>query len=214
MGPKASQHASGRVWRFAPLLLGLGAGLLREASQPRGSAWAGGVNFIPKTTSSDALKGSVQDQAGATLATLANSAGILAPGPTMTRGGSIISIDGSISIRGLTAGDGPFLVGIMNKDLSLAELEAYLELDGPVHMDDTTGVEIASRGRKIRRLGVLAPSGDGTVAGLFVNNVSLKGLRFTEESAGWTWWTYNLGVNMTTGAIVTFLQSLFVRWQA
>ena len=100
----------------------------------------------------------------------------------------------------------------MNKDLSLAELEEYLETSGPVHPDDTTGVEIASRGRKVRQLGILSPSGDGSQASLFMPDVALSGLRFSEEAAGFTYWLMNIGKSMTTGASWRVLTQHFVRW--
>ncbi len=130
----------------------------------------------------------------------------------MTRGGALLSIRGSITIFGLTAGDGPWAIYILNADLSSAEFEAYLETLGPVHPDDTTAVEVASRGRKIRYLGLLVPSGNGTVGGLALKDVSLSGLRFSEEAAGWQYAIYNLGAAMQTGASWTIRASNFVRW--
>ena len=124
----------------------------------------------------------------------------------------MLSIRGAVGIRGLTAADGPWLFGLMNKDLSLAELEAYLEAGGPVFEDNTTGVEIASRGKKIRTLGTLQPQGDGTTASLFLDNVSLQGLRFSEEAAGWSYWLYNLGAAMQTGAQWQVPTQIFIRW--
>ncbi len=138
-----------------------------------------------------------------TLSTLAQFAGLKANGPAMTRGGKVLSVRGAISLFGLTAGDGPLAFGIMQGDMSMAELEAYFEADGPLTPSDTTGKEIASRGSRYRQLGVLVPVGNGTVASVWLDNASVKGLKFseaTETTIGWGWWIYNLGQALTTGA--------------
>ncbi len=127
----------------------------------------------------------------------------------------MLSIRGPISVFSVTPGDGPWLVGVMNSDLTLAELEAYLEQDGPVTPADIPQSEIASRGKAIRQLGILVPVGNGSVAGLYLADVSAKGLRFSEAdetTTGWTWWLYNLAAAMATGASWQVVTSVFVRW--
>ncbi len=167
---------------------------------------------IPKTLKENT--GSVQQGTEVALGTLPLATGILLVSPVMVRGGSMISVRGSHVIRGLTAGDGPFMIGVVNGDLSLAELEEYLETEGPTHPDDTTKVEIASRGRKVRTLGLAMPTAEGKAAAFMMKDLPLKGLRFSEESAGWNWWLYNRGVAMTTGATWNVLSSVFVRWNS
>ncbi len=135
-----------------------------------------------------------------TLGTLNVNTGILQAGPTMTRGGRMLSMRQSSSIHLLTAGDGPFLYGICSKSLTLALLEAYLELGGPPTPSAQADVETSSRGALVRTLGVIVPSGDGTQGADFVRDKSLSGLRFTEEAAGWNHWLYNIGQQLTTGA--------------
>ncbi len=137
------------------------------------------------------------------LGTLNNSTGILIAGPALTRGGRALSVVGSQSISILTPGDGPFEFGIMAGDLTLTELEAYLELGGPLTPSDRAAVEVASRGRYLRRLGILVPQGNGTVACTWMPNTSLSGLRFSEAGeaqGGWDWWLYNQGRDLTTGS--------------
>ncbi len=142
----------------------------------------------------------VLEQSTTALSTLGALTGIIAEGPTMTRGGKLLSVRGLTNIRSLTAGDGPFLFGIADKGISLVQLEEYLEQDGPVSPDVVASREVASRGSMIRTLGVLIGVGAGTVAALYLDNVSLKGLKFGEENAGWNKWLYNCGVAMSTGA--------------
>ncbi len=130
----------------------------------------------------------------------------------MTRGGRLLSVRGSANIRGLTAGDGPLLYGMCAKNISLSELQAFLDQDGPVSPDETDKSEIATRGRDIRTIGILQPEGDGTTASLYMDNRSLSGLVFTEESAGWRYWVYNLGAAMTTGATLINAVQFFVEF--
>ncbi len=152
----------------------------------------------------------VTDIDSVVLLTLLAATALLDAGPVMTRGGRLLSIRGAFSIRSLTAGDGPFLYGIVDKALSLVELSEYLDIDGPVQPSAVPEREHAARGSLVRTLGVLAPSGDGTQASDFLNNASLKGLKFSEETTGWNYWILNLGKNMTTGATYQRAVQLFV----
>ncbi len=149
---------------------------------------------------------------GVNLLTLAAQTAILISGPSMTRGGRILSLRGSFAIFSLTAGDGPWLVGIKTADLTLAELEEYLELNGPINPGDRVSMERSGRGAVIRTLGHIVPQGDGTVASLYFDNKSLSGLKFDEEAGGWEYWLYNLGKAMTTGAVWRQALQMFVEF--
>ncbi len=129
----------------------------------------------------------------------------------------MLSVTGQSSIAGLTAGDGPWLFGVMQGDLSLAELEVYLEQNGPITPADIALSEVASRGKYIRKLGSLIAVGDGTVAVAFLDHKSLSGLKAPETaetlgSGGWAWWLYNVGTQMTTGATWKVIVDHFVRF--
>ncbi len=148
------------------------------------------------------------------ISTLAARTLIGTTGPVMLNGGSMISSTLNISAEGGTDGDPNLLVGIANADLTDAEVEEYLENQGPTNPDDTIGVERASRGRKIRVFGVLSPTASNPRSALSLPNHKMSGLRWTEESAGWRWWAFNLSsaAPMTTGCIVAFAAQHFVRW--
>ncbi len=150
------------------------------------------------------------------LLTLATLTAILKAGPVVQRGGSCLSVRGSMTIHSVTPGDGPWLCGYMNSDLSLAELEAFLELGGPLTPADITAVEVASRGKMIRTLGVMVPAGNGSSAVLQLDNRTLSGLRFSETGeatgAGWSYWMYNLGPAMATGAVWVQATQTFTRF--
>ncbi len=155
---------------------------------------------------------SVNDVSSNSVGTLANAAALEISGPAMTRGGRLLSIKGLAAIQALTAGDGPFLFGIMQQGVSTTFLKEYLEIDGPLSPDAVVPAEQSSRGAIIRVIGALIPSGDGTVAASFMNNISMKGLRFTEEGLGWAWWLYNLGKAATTGATFQVASQCFVEF--
>ncbi len=177
-------------------------------------SWMSHIRNMPKNQNDD-LKGSFLQTASQNLTTLALDTAILAAGPACTRGGAIVSVRGSMSVRALTAGDGPWLVGIATGDLSLAEIEAYLELNGPLSPTLRAESEIASRGRYLRTLGLMRPFGDGSTAGIFFDNKSISGLKFPESgesTVSWNLWLYNLDIAMTTGAQWKSLLQWFVRW--
>ncbi len=146
------------------------------------------------------------------LGTLAAGVGILLAGPTMTRGGKLQSFRGGSSIHGLTAGDGPHALYVSEKSLDLAQIQAYLDIEGPVTPDETASAELASRGSKMRLVGLLSPVGDGSVAMIEIMNKTLSGLTFTEEAAGWQYVLVNLGRAMTTGSTWVIHAQSFVRW--
>ncbi len=144
--------------------------------------------------------------------TLAARTGLVLAGPTLTDACRLLSVRGAASVHTVTPSDGPVLFGYMSRDLSLAELEEYLELGGPTSMADIVGNERASRGKHIRTIGVLSPSGDGSQMSLYMDNRSMTGLKCPEESGGYTRWIYNLGNAFSTGATLLVADQMFVDW--
>ncbi len=168
--------------------------------------------MAPRTAPKGAT-GNVNETVGITLSTLATKTGILSVSLAMTRGGKIISSNLYGGLEKLTEGEGPLMWGVMPSDLTLAELEAWIELSGPLTPTDTTSVEIASRGRKVQVLGVLGPGLASTQ--ISMASRSMRGLRWAEASettTGWTWWIYNTGAALTTGAIFRLQAQHFVEW--
>ncbi len=163
----------------------------------------------PKATTQET--GSVINKSSITLGTLAKNTGILSAAPNVTRGGRILSYSAAGGLNGFTSGEGPIMWGICSADLSLAELEAYLELEGPLSPSDLVGMEVASRGRNIRVLGTLTFQGDR----IDMHNHKMSGLKFAEASettGGWNTFAYNLGTALTTGAFVEIHERVFVAW--
>lgn len=164
---------------------------------------------IPKPTKDT---GSVQTNYSLALLTLASNTGLVNAGPTMTRGGRMLSLKMQVAWHSITPTDSPIALWLVNADLSLAEFEAYLETSGPVFPDDTTPAEIATRGKKVRYLGILVPQGDGSVAGFDIVDRKMSGFQWSEEAAGWQLVAYNLGTALSTGSVLRVLQQTFVEW--
>ncbi len=157
--------------------------------------------------------GSVLDQSAIALGTLAAGALLSSSGPAMTRGGKIISATLQGGLRGITEGEGPIMWGIAQADLSDAEIEEFLELEGPLAPSQVTESEIASRGRRIRVLGTVGIGHSSCVINM--HNHKMSGLRFSEASEttnGWKWWVYNLGAALTTGSTLELFAKLFTQW--
>lgn len=153
-----------------------------------------------------------------TIATLAARTGLVVPSPQVTRGGKLLSSSIHGGIHGGTLGDPPLIWGVASADLALAELEAFLELDGPLSPALIAEGEIASRGKWIRSLGTLDPSPGSAGAMVALDNIAQKGLRFPEvgegSAGGWDWWVYNPSVAtpFTSGALVSLQIRNFVEW--
>ncbi len=132
----------------------------------------------------------------------------------VTRGGRLLSATLLGGVSKWVEGEGPVVWGLMNADLSLAELEEYLELSGPLTPNDKIGQERASRGRFIKRLGVIGPGVASAQVSLI--NLSLGGLRFSETgetTGGWEYWAYNLGGALTAASqVLRILATHFVEW--
>ncbi len=162
--------------------------------------------------------GSVLEVRSFTIATLAARTGLVSSGPVVTRGGRNLSVTISGGIEGGTAGDPALVFGIMDGDLSLAELEAFLELNGPLSPALRAESEIATRGKFIRTLGTLSVNSSNSKSIVDMINRSLSGLKFSESgegaNAGWDWWIYNSSPTtaMTTGGIFGFQARHFVEW--
>ncbi len=146
----------------------------------------------------------VAETATVAVSTLAQFAPVVLAGPVVTRGGRMLSARGALSIHDVVPGDGPWLVGVGNADLTTSELSEFLNLQGPLTPNDRIAVERSGRGSVVRTLGVMQPAGDGSTASHYLANQPLSGLRFSEAgegaAGGWEWWIMNLGQDMQTGA--------------
>ncbi len=173
---------------------------------------------MPTAVRSKNKTGSVIEQPSFTVGTLAARTSLFVDGPAVTRGGKILSSTIHGSLHGGTAGDPPLLLGLVRGDMVQAEVEAYLELDGPGSPELVSEGEIATRGRLIRRLAVLSPDPGSSRNTISEDNKSMKGLAFSEtgegNKGGWQWFVYNISAAkaFTTGSFCELQVSNFVEW--
>ncbi len=170
---------------------------------------------MPRTKSDNLEKSNVIERASVSLNALGASTGVLESVLTaVTRGGKILSTTILGGLKNAVAGE-IVLYGIMNADYSLAELEEFLELAGPLSPNDKVGMERASRGQNIRVLGSMGPGIEN--AKIELHNKSMSGLKFAEtgeSTGGWEWWFYNPDVSALSAAsqLAHFWAKHFVQW--
>ncbi len=163
-------------------------------------------------------KGSVIDQFSITITTLAARTGLIAGSPVMTRGGRLLSGSFHGGVEEGTELDPTLLWEIIRGDLTLAELEEYLELNGPTTPELVTESKRATRGAIIRVLGSLSVNSRNAKSVVDMRNHSLSGLKFSESgegvSGGWNYFVYNTSSQnpMATGAFFACQVQLFVEW--
>ncbi len=160
------------------------------------------------------LETSVCEQVVLALSTLAGNTVLSADSPIMTRGGTLVSTTIAAAFRSADTKDGPLLWGVADKALSNAQVEGFLENQGPVSPSEPATSEIASRGNRIQPLGILQvhPAGVGEVPASFLRNEPIR-LAFTEEGAGWRWWVYNMGATFVAGSDVQIVAKSFVKFR-
>ncbi len=158
------------------------------------------------------------DQFSFTIATLAARTGLVVAGPVVTRGGRILSASIHGGVEEGTALDPTLLWGMCRGDLTLAEIQEYLELAGPLTPEDTVAQERASRGALIRVMGSVSVNSASGASIVAVQNRSMAGLKFAETgeglAGGWKYFVYNTSVQnaFTTGAFFAAQVQLFVEW--
>ncbi len=135
-------------------------------------------------------------------------ADLLAPGDNEFR---LLSIRGLWSLRDLTAGQGPIIVGVAHSDYSVIEIEEYLENETQLTRGDMVATrEIAKR--LVRRVGVFA----GAVGEETLNDGKPLKVRLNwamAQGTTLTFWAYNFsGATLTTGAEALFNGNLVIAW--
>ncbi len=137
------------------------------------------------------------------LATLAANTGIRVVQGTQTQNYKAMSLKCVASVIGLTVGDGPFLWGLASGELTLAEIEEYLE-GVPTSRRDVPAVEQVKRAVQV--LGGLGPE---RLTEWKTEQIILPTWR---EGIGFSIWIYNQGPSMTTGATFKLRGRTFGRW--
>ncbi len=130
--------------------------------------------------------------------------------PASTDTYRLVSLKGVWTIQGLTAGEGPILVGVARGGYSDAEVEEAIEAS---NIDRGTPVQQERARRLVREIGVLTATGAGTQGSLNDGN-------FLSTKLNWlipigeqvTFWAYNLSTSLlSTGASVDCIGNAWVK---
>ncbi len=159
----------------------------------------------------------IKEQVTITLGALATLDTTVGAGPVLAQGYRIIKTVWSATAVALSSNQGSgMILGIVNKDLSAAQIEASLEANGPLFRGDRDREELAERFTK--QLGQVTST---LVSGTEVVFKGPTGGSPTETilrwsfplgAAGWNWWIYNLGSTLTTGASAHVLATHYGVW--
>lgn len=122
----------------------------------------------------------------------------------------VISADILVSVQGLTAGEGPLVVGLAHGDLTTTEVQEAIDAE-VTDPDDIIAKERARR--PVRRIGILS----GVTSEQFLAQGTAQRITIRiSVGDGHTlnvWCVNRSGANLAGGAIVTFAGTLWARWQ-
>ncbi len=162
----------------------------------------------------------VKEQTTITLGGLAGQAAVLINALQLDNDFRILKTDLTCVLTGLTTGEGNGLLLYMTQgDLTVTDVEANIELSGPLSPGDRPSIEIADRW--VRRLGamdgeavsterMMHNEGDGPL--LTINPRWTFRRRRTATEGGWNWVIYNDGVTITTGATARLIATHYGVW--
>lgn len=157
----------------------------------------------------------IRENRSQALGTLATLTGILIGTPLATvERYRMLKVELQASITGVTAGDANgYIFGLADGDLTLAEIEATIEANGPFGPNDIINSNIAMR--PVWILGGIQQQNNTEV--LFTNDTG--GTTLTEKprwtfasTKAWKFFIYNMGAPPTTGSTVFIRVKSFGVW--
>ncbi len=133
----------------------------------------------------------------------------------------ILKTDLTAVLTGMTSLEGVGLQLYMSEgELTAAQAEANIELNGPLRMGDKDAEEIASRW--VRRIGITTGPTVNETERVFRNEHGGALISYTPRwtfrrartatAGGWNWGVYNNGVTITTGATCRILATHYGVW--
>ncbi len=152
----------------------------------------------------------VKFESAIALSTLANDTVITAQALTLAQDFDVISTDMTITIAGLTAGEGPIDVGLADSVYSVAEIREWINAEPTREY----GVAAEQAKRRCRLFGTF--SGNETEETLN-DGLPIRKRMFIRGIAGQPiadiWANNNTGATLTTGAVVSFQGTHWGRWK-
>ncbi len=146
----------------------------------------------------------IRENVTTALGALAAQAAIDLTGEFLTEDFRDLKATGVVTVTGLTAGEGKGLQLYMtNGELTAAEMEEAVELNGPADRNDRLSQERAERW--VRLVGTVSRMDPADTEAVFMNpeggHILVVKPRWTfSNPEGWGWVIYNDGATLTTGA--------------
>ncbi len=141
----------------------------------------------------------IREDASVALATLAAKTGILVGSITLGEDFRMLKSIISGNVDGMTQGDGPLELYLVNGALTLAQCEEAIENNGPTDRNDPVATERAER--FVRFVGQFVQRDSSGVFAQLVEEIKPRWTFSNPE--GWNWMLYNASAgNLTTGSSV------------
>ncbi len=157
----------------------------------------------------------IREHVDETLGTLGADTALLLSDLILTEDFRLMKSELFAIISGLSVGEGAgLLIGIANGELTVAEIKAAIEADGPLDRNDRAREELAMRFVKL--FAQFVPNSQGT-SGHFEGEggspmIVVKPRWTFSNPEGWNYFVYNAGPALTTGSSLTIVSSNFGVW--
>jgi len=156
------------------------------------------------------MKATVSGRQTEALGALVQATVAIEPGPSQVVGGTLIAEKVVFRVSGTDAGDGPFLCGVATGALTALEIAAAINNDGPSGPAHSTQTELSSRFRHIRVYGVMESKENAVAEPLLAYFDAVTKMGWAEQDAGWNYWVYLLGADLTSGSTLEVVNTSFV----
>ena len=119
---------------------------------------------------------------------------------------------GFVSARSKTSAEGPLLFGLCSQNLTVAQIQETLILDGPTGSRKNVDVAVAARPVfPIRCFGRNFTNDDGSQDDGYIRETPVK---WSFGAPGWQWWVANMdsGAPLTSGMIIDIFMTILGVW--
>lgn len=145
------------------------------------------------------------------LGTLARQIVLFIPGTSQAVSGTLIKASGVLLLRSPDTDDGPFLFGVSTGNLTIGDIKAAIENDGPSGPTHSGQTERSTLWRHIRIIGVLSNKGNANLPEQYILEYEkVVKLGWSQQDGGYKFWVYNLGLDQVSGADIDQTAQEFV----